>query len=371
LVDILAKKQVSIIGVGLIGGSIALSIKEEFPQYDIVGIDTELQFIHEALALGIIDWGTIDLTQGVENADVIIIATPVKATENIIEQLGNTKIKDSCIITDVGSTKHNIYEMAECFRDKGISFIGGHPMAGSERSGVKAANRRLFENAYYVLTPSEWAKEEDIESLKTLLESTKAEIIIMSSKTHDQVVGAISHLPHIVASALVNLIREKKSNPYYTALAAGGFRDITRIASASVDMWRDIVISNKESMLQIITDWERHISEIKKAIEVNDIEQIEEFFTTAKNFRDDLPIRQQSLIHQAYQINVDVSDHPGVIGNIASVLGRNNVNIRNMYITHNREHGEGAMRLTFITKELQKQAYDVLTTAGYTVQLED
>jgi prephenate dehydrogenase len=371
LIDLISKKQVSIIGVGLIGGSIALSIKDEFPEYDIVGIDTELQFIHEALSLGVIDWGTIDLAQGIENADFIIIATPVKATENIIKQLKNIKIKESCIITDVGSTKHNIYEMANCFRDKGISFIGGHPMAGSERSGVKAANRRLFENAYYVLTPSEWTKEADIQLLIRLLESTKAEIITMSSTTHDQVVGAISHLPHIVASALVNLIREKKNNPYYTALAAGGFRDITRIASSSVDMWRDIVISNKDSMLQIITDLERHISDIKKAIEINDIEQIESFFTTAKNFRDDLPIRQQSLIHQAYQINVDVSDHPGAIGNIASVLGRSSINIRNIYINHNREHGEGAMRLTFITKEFQKQAYEVLTTAGYNVQIEE
>ncbi|OEF98796.1 hypothetical protein BHF68_03415 [Desulfuribacillus alkaliarsenatis] len=365
------KQQICIIGVGLIGGSIALSIKETFSEYDIVGIDTELAYIHEAISLGVIDWGTVDLNQGVENADIIIIATPVKVTEQVIQKLCKIDLKETCIVTDVGSTKDNIYDMANCFRDKNVSFIGGHPMAGSERSGVKAANRRLFENAYYVLTPSDWATEQDIETLKHVLESTKAEIIVMPAKTHDQVVGAISHLPHIVASALVNLIREKKDNPYYTALAAGGFRDITRIASANVDMWRDITVSNRESILELLNDWERHIAEIKEAIEINDIKGIEDFFQTAKNYRDDLPIRQQSLIHQAYQINVDVPDHPGVIGNIASVLGRGGVNIRNIYITHNRERGEGAMRLTFTTRELQKQAYDTLTTAGYTVQLED
>lgn len=371
MINEIDKQQICIVGVGLIGGSIALSIKDMYKDYEIVGVDTELSFIHEAISMGVIDWGTVDLYQGVVNADIIIIATPVKATEKLIHQLCQAPLKQNCIVTDVGSTKENIYEMANCFKDKNIAFIGGHPMAGSERSGVKAANRRLFENAYYVLTPSEWTKEEDINKLRLLLESTKAEIIVMSSKTHDQVVGAISHLPHIVASALVNLIREKKDNPYFTALAAGGFRDITRIASANVEMWRDITVSNREAILELLNDWERHLAEIKNAIDINDVRQIEEFFETAKNFRDDLPIRQQSLIYQAYQINVDVPDHPGVIGNIASVLGRNGVNIRNIYITHNRERGEGAMRLTFTTRELQKQAYDTLTTAGYTVQLED
>ena len=365
------KQQICIIGVGLIGGSIALSIKNVYPECEIVGIDTELSYIHEALSLGVIDWGTVDIKQGVEQADIIIIATPVKATEQIIQQLCHSNLKPTCIVTDVGSTKENIYAMSDCLRAKNISFIGGHPMAGSERSGVKAANQRLFENAYYVLTPSDWAKNEDIETLKLLLSSTKAEIIVMPSKTHDQVVGAISHLPHIVASALVNLIREKRDNPYYTALAAGGFRDITRIASANVDMWRDIVVSNRESLLELLDDWERHIADVKQAIAKNDIPKIEDFFQTAKNYRDDLPIRQQSLIHNAYQISVDTPDHPGVIGNIASLLGKNNINIRNLYITHNRERGEGAMRLTFITRELQKRAYDTLTTAGYTVQLED
>ncbi|OEH85976.1 hypothetical protein BHU72_03915 [Desulfuribacillus stibiiarsenatis] len=364
-------KQVCIIGVGLIGGSIALSIKETFPEYEIVGIDTDLSIIHEAISMGVVDWGTIDLNQGVEKADIIFVATPVKATEYIIKQLCQAQLKPDCIVTDVGSTKENIYESARCFQEKSISFIGGHPMAGSEKSGVKASNRRLFENAYYILTPSDWTPQHAVDVLKNVLESTKAEIIVMSSKVHDEVVGAISHLPHIVASALVNFVREKKDNPYYTALAAGGFRDITRIASASVEMWRDIVISNRESMLEILTEWERHIADIKQAIDVNDIVQIEQFFDTAKNFRDDLPIRQQSLIHQAYQLNVDVPDHPGVIGNIASVLGRNGVNIRNIYITHNRERGEGAMRLTFVSRDVQQRAYEVLTTAGYGVQIED
>ncbi len=364
-------KQICIIGVGLIGGSIALSVKDVFPEIEIVGVDTELNYIHEALSVGAIDWGTVDLKQGVQEADIIIIATPVKATEGIIGQLCAIDIKPSCIVTDVGSTKENIFTMSECFRAKNIAFIGGHPMAGSERSGVKAASLRLFENAYYILTPSEWTEDKDIETLRQILSSTKAEIIVMSSKMHDQVVGAISHLPHIVASALVNLVREKRDNPYYTALASGGFRDITRIASANVEMWRDIVISNRDSILELLGDWERHMREFREAIEATDVSNIEEFFETAKNYRNDLPIRQQSLIYNVYQINVDIPDTPGVIGNIAGLLGKNGVNIRNLYITHNRERGEGAMRLTFTTRELQKQAFDVLSTAGYIVQLED
>ncbi len=364
-------KKVAIIGVGLIGGSIGLSIKDTFPEYEIIGIDTNIEYIHDAIALGVIDWGTLDMTQGLEDVDFIIIATPVKSTEDIINQMQDVKLKKSCIITDVGSTKYNIDKVALVFRDRGIPFIGGHPMAGSERSGVGAANRRLFENAYYVLTPQEWIAQSTIDDLTDLLKSTKADIIVMPSKMHDEVVGAISHFPHLIASALVNLIREKKDNPYYTALAAGGFRDITRIASSNVDMWRDIIMSNKESIIDLIDDWERHISEIKDAIEESDIGRIEEFFLSAKKYRDDLPIRQQSLLNQVYQIDVDVPDQSGVIANIATILGKNNVNIRNMYITHNREHGEGAMRLAFYSKDLQKKAYDVLTKAGYNVNLDD
>ncbi|WP_286883751.1 prephenate dehydrogenase, partial [Aneurinibacillus sp. UBA3580] len=233
--------EIAILGVGLIGGSLALSLKKN-EDVHITGFDVVEDNLRMACSLGVIDRGTTHLAEAVAQADFIFLCAPVGKLQELISFLRYTPLKEGAVISDTGSTKVSVMEHAYGFAQRGVYFIGGHPMAGSHKSGVEASHDRLFENAYYVLTPPEGTPNEIVERLKILLAPTHAKVVIMDAQKHDEVVGAISHFPHIIASALVNQVASYNDEmDWYRCLAAGGFRDITRIASSNPGMWRDIL----------------------------------------------------------------------------------------------------------------------------------
>ncbi|UUZ79436.1 prephenate dehydrogenase [Paenibacillus sp. P26] len=291
--------------------------------------------------------------------------------EPYLEKLSKLELKPGCIITDVGSTKASLTAFAERLNLGEAVFIGGHPMAGKEKSGVEAATSRLFENAFYVLTPPPIRLRSRTNGSSGLLQWTRAHIIKVDPKLHDEIVGAISHLPHIIAVALVNQVAKyNESDGLYSDLVAGGFRDITRIASSDPVIWRDILINNKEVLLRLLKDWNAEIAAFVKLLESEDGEGIEREFLSANRFRNGLPERRKGVIHSFYDIYVDVPDHPGVIGQITMLLGDHRVNLSNIQIIESREDIPGVLKLSFNEEQHMDKAIELLKkTTRFTCSL--
>lgn len=359
------KKRVFVIGLGLIGGSIALAIKRSHDCI-VIGYEINEERLGLAKTLNVIDESAESIANGAKEADLIIISAPVQQTELIIEELSEMDLKPSVIITDVGSTKQQITEKAKLLLTKGITFIGGHPMAGSHKSGVSAARPHLFENAYYILTPENGIEEAKIIELKEWLQGTKANFLILTPKEHDQFTGAISHFPHIVAASLVHQVATlDEQDSTVSSLAAGGFRDITRIASSSPVMWRDILLHNKEILLELLERWRHEMEHVKELIDSMDSDGIYAYFKEAKEFRDCLPVKQKGAIPSFYDLYVDVPDHPGSISVVTGILAKEEISITNIRIIEVREDIMGVLRLSFRNEEDRKRAQACLAEHKY------
>ncbi|MFS0781388.1 prephenate dehydrogenase [Bacillus sp. 1P06AnD] len=349
--------RVFIIGLGLIGSSVALAIKNTHRDVVMSGYDINQNSMQLAKALGIIDLIPSTVQEGAEEADLIIIGTPVKQTEEILNTLAECSLKERCIITDVGSTKQKITETAQILEVTGATFIGGHPMAGSHKTGPAAAKAHLFENAFYLLTPGEKVEEKKTAELKAWLRGTKANFLVVPPEMHDQLTGVISHFPHIIAAGLVHQAKKTTiGNNLVTRLAAGGFRDITRIASSSPEMWRDILLHNRENLLQLMDEWVDGMQAVKGYLLEEDSDSIYSFFEDAKTFRDDLPIRSQGAIPSFYDLYVDVPDYSGVISEITGYLAKEHISITNIRILETREELYGVLVISFQNEDDRKEA---------------
>lgn len=350
-------ERVFIIGLGLIGGSLALSIKKGHTNATIIGYDINEKQRELAKKLGVIDEESKTIEAGAQFADLIIIATPVNKTPCIIKQLASCPLKEHVIITDAGSTKRKIVDESKLLRQQNITFIGGHPMAGSHKSGVIAARERLFENAFYLLTPTNDIAEEKVTKLKNWLKGTRAKFLIIKPEEHDYITGVISHFPHIIAASLVHQAKQANNGKnLVNRLAAGGFRDITRIASSSPEMWRDILLHNKEVLLQLLSDWREEMTHVEELLMTNNGEGIFNYFLQAKEMRDQLPSKEKGAIHSFYDLFVDVPDYPGVISEVTRYLAIENISITNIRILETREDIYGVLVISFQTDEDRQRA---------------
>jgi prephenate dehydrogenase len=360
--------KIAVLGIGLIGGSLALGLKERTNSY-VIGFDISEQDLQFAKAIGAIDEGTTELEEAVKDADVVIIALPVGKIKQAIEELSRLPLKDNCIVTDVGSTKAEIVRSGQKLSERGIVFIGGHPMAGSHQSGIKAARSLLFENAYYVLTPEPHTSLAAVQKLSRLLTlATKAELVIMDPVHHDRIVGAISHLPHIIAAGLVNMVGDyNEDNEWFHRLAAGGFRDLTRIGASHPIMWRDVLLTNRNELIKLMDDWLDQMEGVRSAIIEKDPDRIERFFTRSKAIRGGLPDRRKGILERRYTLYIDVPDRPGIIGKVATLLGEKQINISNLEVMENREEIPGVLKLTFKKEMHYRNAVKALRAADYLV----
>jgi prephenate dehydrogenase len=246
--------------------------------------------------------------------------------------------------------------------DKGLTFIGGHPMAGSHKSGAGAAKLHLFEHAFYLLTPGETVGEDKVEQLKEWLIGTRANFLVVTPNTHDKLTGVISHFPHIVASGLVKQA-EAYSREYelVSRLAAGGFRDITRIASSSPEMWRDILLHNRDVLLELMENWLKEMEHVKELVANEDSDEILRFFTEAKTFRDDLPTHAKGAIPAYYDLYIDIPDYAGVISEITGYLAEEGISITNIRIIETREEIYGVLVISFQTDGDRINASDCIS----------
>lgn len=361
--------NITIFGVGLIGGSLALCFKDK-PGLYVIGHSNRQESVDKYLRRGVVDEATTSMREAAEKADVIFLCVPVGNLESYLTELSGMRLKPGCIITDVGSTKHSVVSRAASLEWRDVHFIGGHPMAGGERSGVEAASSHLFENAFYVLTPAPGVPESAYGRLEELLRLTKAQIVRVDARQHDEIVGAISHLPHIIAVALVNQIAGyNESDGLYEQLAAGGFRDITRIASSDPVIWRDILINNRDILLKLLADWNGQIDRFISLLSSGDAEGIALQFKEANAFRSQMPERRKGMLHSLYDVYVDVPDHPGIIGRIASELGNHRVNLSNIQIIESRGEVPGVLRLSFRNQDDLDRAIVLLKEQDFSVHI--
>ncbi len=345
-------KKIAIIGLGLIGGSIALAIKKGHPNNRLIGIDTNQEAVESGKKLHVIDEIVPDIKEVSAEIDIIFICTPTVQTKKILQELQQIKFKSNVIVTDVGSTKVEIVNMAHQNQSQKVVFVGGHPMAGSHKSGVFAAAADLFENAYYLFTPENEQEEQAYDFLCDLLIATNAKFLKIKPREHDQIVGILSHIPHIVAAGLVNQTNSfLQEHPSARNLAAGGFRDITRIASSDPVMWTDILLTNQQILLHDLAQWQLEIAEIQHFIAEGNRKAIHQFFTKAKETRDSLPVHSKGAIPSFYDLFIDIPDYPGAIAEVTARLAEAKLSIINLKILETREEIQGILQVTFKNKK--------------------
>lgn len=279
-------EKLAVIGVGLIGGSFACALREAGAVGTITGIDADGENLKKALELGIIDRTASCSAEGVADADAVFIAVPVCSIPAMVRQI-TPFLKPGCIVTDGGSVKAAIVRECEKEMPSGTFFVGGHPIAGTEHSGAAAAFPSLYRGKRCILTPSARSDARATETVTCLWRAAGADVCTMEPEHHDRIFAEISHLPHVVAYALVHAVGtadvEGENVLSYTA---GGFRDFTRIASSDPVMWRDISLMNREALLKSIDGFSASLAELRQRIESSDAEGMTRFFTLAKEFRD-------------------------------------------------------------------------------------
>ena len=278
--------RMAIIGVGLIGGSLARSLREAGAVGSVVGTGRSRANLEDALSLGICDEVTQDTLKGVQGAGVVFISVPVCSIPAVVAEIAPA-LTPGCIVTDGGSVKTAIVRECEALMPAGCHFVGGHPIAGTEHSGAAASFATLYRGKRCILTPTEHTDPAALETIARLWRLTGADVCSMEPGHHDRIFAEISHLPHAVAYALVHAVGmadvEGENVLSYTA---GGFRDFTRIASSDPVMWRDISLMNREALLASIDGFSASLAELRRRIDCSDQAGLTDFFTTAKKFRD-------------------------------------------------------------------------------------
>lgn len=363
------EQTVAFIGLGLIGGSIARRLKRFSPDITIMAYMRTRAKLELAKADGVVDIILDGIGEELRACDVIFLCTPVEYNAQYLAAI-RPYLKEGAFVTDVGSTKTSIHEEVIRLGMERV-FVGGHPMAGSEKTGYEHSNDHLLENAYYIITPSLNDSEDNQEYSRRLIEIARAVgaiPMVLDYREHDKVVAAISHLPHIVASSLVNLVKDSDNAAgTMKQVAAGGFKDITRIASASPEMWEQICVTNREPIAQILTEYIASLSAILEQIKAASHPALHQLFETSRDYRNSITERTKGALASEYTFSVDIVDEPGSISTLSVILAAKGISIKNIGINHNRERGEGALRIIFYEKEAMEKAKRQLEKYHYDI----
>ena len=362
----MTSSKIGFIGLGLIGGSVAKAIRKYYPEHELIAFDKSRETLALAVQDNLIDTACSSIDESFSGCRYIFLCAPVSCNTAYLAQLKSI-MGSGCILTDVGSVKTSIHEEAAALGMESC-FIGGHPMAGSEKSGFANARAHLIENAYYILTPSEKVPAPEVESFREFLASLKAIPIVLDYREHDLVTGTISHLPHIIAATLVNYVRDHDTpDRLMKALAAGGFKDITRIASSSPVMWQQICLKNRGNISHILDSYIQALRQAKDAVDSGDEDRLYTLFETSRGYRDSMPEGSAGPIKKQFALYCDIIDEAGGIATIATILASNNINIKNIGIIHNREFEEGALRIEFYDGASSAKAVELLQKYHYIV----
>ena len=276
--------KITIIGVGLIGGSLALALKERNLAKVVFGYGRDQSRLEEAQKSNVIDAFSTNIKEAIDEANIVVIATPVGTFKDILHQI-EPLISSNVIITDVGSTKSDIVNIVnDVLKDNSSCFIPAHPIAGKERSGFEVSDSKLNDGKKVIITPQETNSPESIDVIDQMWKNVGADVDFMSAESHDNLLGMTSHLPHMLAFSLVNYLVDQ--NPNASIYAGGGFKDFSRIASGDAIMWRDICLQNKKQIMNHLKGYQSTLDDLLEAINDEDSEKLGQLFTTAKKTRD-------------------------------------------------------------------------------------
>lgn len=358
--------KIGFIGLGLIGGAIAKTIHRVSPEISLIAYDIDTASLALAVEEGTIQKAYDTLSDDFASCHYIFLCAPVQKNAEFLAKLSSFA-SETCIITDVGSVKTSIHQDVVGTPMEPY-FIGGHPMTGSEKSGYANATSYLLENAYYILTPSRQMSPEQVQDFKEFIHSLGAIPLLLGFEEHDYVTAAISHLPHILAATLVNLVK-KLDTPEETmkTIAAGGFRDITRIASSSPVMWQEVCLANQKQILRLLDSFIDALETIKKEIAIQNKAELFDFFQSAKDYRDSFSLKSSGPIPKSFEVYCDLIDETGGIATLATILAQNHINIKNIGIIHNREFQDGVLHIEFYDEDALQKALILLRDYHYTV----
>jgi prephenate dehydrogenase len=331
--------SVAVVGVGLIGGSFAAALKRLENPPRVTGIDTDPVGLEWALSHGLIDAGSLPDGLGAqewlgpEGAELVVLATPASRVVEWIERLA--VVGYSGVVTDVASTKSSIITAAEQRLGNQAAFVGGHPMAGSERSGVEAADPDLFRGAYYVLTPSSSTDVDAYRRVHALVSEFGCRVISVDPSSHDEAVAIVSHVPHVAASALVDLAAgHAGENGELLRLAAGGFKDTTRVAAGSPDLWTGICLDNADAVAGGVDELREVLGEFTEMLRARDADGLRSWLRRAADIRRSLPAQWVPATSRLTEVVVPVLDRPGVVAEVTTAASRAGCNIEAIEIDH-------------------------------------
>ena len=354
------------IGLGLIGGSVARHLKKLDRGYTLIAYNRSINSLNEAKKDGIIDIICTEINDEFSKCDYIFLCTPVEYNAIYLAKL-KPIIKDTCLITDVGSVKTHIHNEVKRLGLES-NFIGGHPMAGSEKTGYINSTDHLLENAYYAITPTAKSTPDKVEEYRQLVSDMGALPIVIDYKEHDYVVASISHLPHVIASSLVTTIKHSDNKQEtMKLLAAGGFKDITRIASSSPEMWQQICLTNTDNIVKVLDNFSNNLNSFKNIIANREEQSIYDRFEESRDYRNSINDNKRGPIDKTYFLYCDIIDEEGAIATIATILATNHISIKNIGIVHNREFEEAVLRIEFYDSDSVLLAKEVLIRHKYTI----
>ncbi len=351
-------KKISIIGLGLIGGSIAKGLKSSNSSVFISAYDKH-ETLERAYQEKVID-KKLNTTEEALESDLIILALPLE--KNLEEfSLLVPKLKEGTVITDVSGIKSPFQKIWESTDSKG-SYIGSHPMTGKEKGGFENSDPLLFENSVFIVTENLSDKYQDF---KKIIELLGVNILFVPSHQHDVIAASVSHLPQLLAVALVNTASLKTDNYNFLDLAAGGFRDLTRIASSSYEIWDEVIKQNSTQILTALEKFSYELNNVKNWIKSKSSQKLAKYFEEARKNRDEIPTNSKGFLNPIHDIFVFVKDEPGVISKISTKLFEAGINIKDIELLKIREGNGGTFRLSFEAKDIADNAKKLLSDIGF------
>lgn len=353
-------KKIAIIGLGLIGGSLAKAIKHSNTEIEIAAFDYP-----EILEIALKDKNIDHSLQSVDESldyELIFICLPIEASTKIFRQL-SPKLKPNQIISDLCSVKGVFSILWKKIKSDGIYF-GAHPMAGKEQSGYKNSDTLLFENSVYIIS-NEFANSDLMNSYTEVIKYTGSRITFLNPFLHDKIVSKVSHLPQLLAVLLVNKAASNENGIHFLDFGAGGFRDMTRIAASDFKVWKSIIQNNKDEILNSLSDYKNGIDSYIKMIETDNYDSLLNEFNNARRSREEIPFNNKGFISPLFDITIFVEDKPGMILKFSSILSENNINIKDLELLKIREGSGGNFKLYFETESDSIEAKLLLEQAGF------
>jgi prephenate dehydrogenase len=354
-------RRITIIGLGLMGGSLALATARVLPEVEIVGVDFP-DVLDLAREKGAIHRGypPEEIPAAVDDAELVFLATPIRTILELIPRVSPC-MRAGTVLSDLGSTKAEICRVARESVPPYVRFVGGHPLTGAEGKGLRAADPFLFQNALYVLTPLEGSREA-VPTVRRFLEALGAIVVEMEPEAHDEVAAYVSHLPQLVAVALVNLMGRRER---FLEFAAGGFRDLTRIASSSYEIWGDILATNAEKVRAALQAFLAELSRIKEGLGRG----LRDEFARANRLRAAIPRRAKGFLREHPRIKVMLPDRPGALAAVTGALGDAGINIKDLELLRVREEIGGTFQIYLGTRGDAERAAELLRTLGYEAEV--